>query len=236
MAWENAAARAHSLELTVKELESFSYAVSHDLRAPLRHINGYLSILAQDFECHLPEEARHLLERSRQATRDMSRLIDDMLELAKVNRIKLKSDMVNLSALARGAMERLAEGDPGRSVEVVIADGLYVQGDKALLTQLMWNLLENAWKYTSTRDNPKIEVGRIIVDDQLVIFIKDNGVGFDRKYKENLFVAFQRLHGREFEGNGIGLATVKRIIDRHEGKIWAESEKGQGSIFFFVLP
>lgn len=235
-AWEKADERNHSLELVVKELESFSYAVSHDLRAPLRHINGYLSILAQDFAADLPDEARQLLERSRQATREMSRLIDDLLELAKVNRTTIASDLVNLSVLARDAVERLLEGDPGRQVDVVIAEGLLVQGDKALLGQLMWNLLENAWKYTSTTAKPKIEVGRIIIDDKIVMYVKDNGVGFDSAYKENLFTPFQRLHGREFDGNGIGLATVHRIVQRHQGKIWAESEKGQGAIFFFTLP
>ncbi|QXM07928.1 GHKL domain-containing protein [Geomonas subterranea] len=235
-AWEKADERAHSLELAVKELESFSYAVSHDLQAPLRHINGYLSILAQDFESCLPGEARRLLERSRRATRDMTRLIDDLLDLAKVSRIKINSKMVNLSGVAHAAIERLWEGDPERVVDVVVAEGLFVQGDQALLSQLMWNLLENAWKYTSTTAAAKIEVGRVIVDDKLVIFVKDNGVGFDSVYKENLFDAFQRLHGREFEGNGIGLATVRRIIERHQGKVWAESEKGEGAIFFFTLP
>lgn len=235
-AWEKADERSHSLELVVKELESFSYAVSHDLRAPLRHINGYLSILAHDFAGDLPDEARQLLERSRQATREMSRLIDDLLELAKVNRTTIDCDLVNLSVLARGAVERLKEGDPGRQVDVVIAEGLLVQGDKALLGQLMWNLLENAWKYSSTTAKPKIEVGRIIIDDKIVMYVKDNGVGFDSAYKESLFVPFQRLHGREFDGNGIGLATVHRIVQRHQGKIWAESEKGQGAIFFFTLP
>ncbi|MBJ6748741.1 sensor histidine kinase [Geomonas anaerohicana] len=235
-AWERADERAHSLELAVKELESFSYAVSHDLRAPLRHINGYLSILAHDFVSYLPEEAQRLLERSCRATRDMSRLIDDLLDLAKVSRIKIKSRMVNLSSLAHAVIDRLTEGNSGRQVEVVIAEGLFVQGDPALLGQLMWNLLENAWKYTSTTEAAKIEVGRVIVDDKLIIFVKDNGVGFDSIYKDNLFDVFQRLHGREFEGNGIGLATVKHIIERHQGRIWAESEKGEGAIFFFTLP
>ncbi|QWV93443.1 GHKL domain-containing protein [Geomonas oryzisoli] len=235
-AWQKADQRAHSLELAVKELESFSYAVSHDLRAPLRHINGYLSILAHDFESHLPAEARRLLERSREATRDMGRLIDDLLDLAKVSRIKINSKMVNVSHLAHAAIDRLLEGEPNRKVDVVIAEGLFVQGGQALLSQLMWNLLENAWKYTSTTAAAKIEVGRLIVDDRLIIFVKDNGVGFDSSYKEKLFEAFQRLHGREFEGNGIGLATVRRVIERHQGKIWAESEKGEGAIFFFTLP
>lgn len=235
-AWEKADERAHSLELAVKELESFSYAVSHDLRAPLRHINGYLSILAQDFGSDLPDEARGLVERSRRATRDMSRLIDDLLELAQVNRIKINSTMVNLSGLARKAIGQLSEGEPDRKVDVVIAEGIFVQGDQALLGQLIWNLLENAWKYTSTTAAAKIEVGRVIVDDRLIIFVKDNGVGFDSIYKESLFDAFQRLHGREFEGNGIGLATARRIIDRHQGKIWGESEKGAGAIFFFTVP
>ncbi|GFO62369.1 hypothetical protein GMPD_02880 [Geomonas paludis] len=235
-AWEKAAERTHSLELTVKELESFSYAVSHDLRAPLRHINGYLSILAQDFVSYLPEEAQRLLERSCRATRDMSRLIDDLLELAKVSRIKTNCKMVNVSSLAKKAIEQLAEGEPDRQVDVRIAEGLFVQGDEALLSQLMWNLLENAWKYTSTTQPARIEVGRLIIDKNLVIFVKDNGVGFDSIYKDNLFDAFQRLHGREFQGNGIGLATAKRIIDRHQGRIWAESEKGEGAIFFFTLP
>ncbi|MBU5611900.1 sensor histidine kinase [Geomonas azotofigens] len=235
-ALHRSAERAHSLELTVKELEAFSYAVSHDLRAPLRHINGYLSILAEEYQGHLPEEARLLLERSQQATREMSRLIDDLLELAKVNRIKIANRPVNLTLLAREALGRLREAHPEREVELVVAEGLYVLGDKALLSQLMWNLLENAWKYTATKANAKIEVGRIIIGNQLVMFVKDNGVGFDSLYKDNLFVAFQRLHGREFEGNGIGLATVKRIVERHQGRVWAESEKGQGAIFFFTLP
>lgn len=235
-AWQKAAERNRSLELAVKELESFSYAVSHDLRAPLRHINGNLSIVAQDFGDHLPEEARRLLERSRQATREMSRLIDNLLDLAKVSRIKLSRKPVNLSTIAHQAIGRLAEEDPQKQVQVVVAEGLFVHGDKGLLSQLMWNLLENAWKYTRTTEIARIEVGRIIKGKELIIYVKDNGVGFDQCYKETLFVAFHRLHGSEFEGNGIGLATANRVIERHQGRIWAESEPHQGATFFFTIP
>lgn len=235
-AWEHAADRAHRLELAVKELESFSYAVSHDLRAPLRHINGYLSILSQDFADEIPDEARHLLDRTCQATRQMSMLIDGLLELAKVSRSKINSKPVDLSRIAREILERLAEDHPARQVEVVVTTGLLVSGDQALLSQMMWNLLENAWKYTAGTSGARIEVGRKFADGKVVFFVRDNGAGFDPSYTEKLFIAFNRLHGKEFEGNGIGLATVKRIIDRHQGAIWAESELGRGAAFLFTLP
>ena len=166
----------------------------------------------------------------------MARLIDDLLELSRVSRTSLTSQVVNLSELASNACSLLHEADPRREVALVIAKGLTARGDKSLLRQMMVNLLGNAWKYTSAKPAARIEFGKTILDGQGTFYLRDNGVGFDMAYSDKLFGEFQRLHGPEYEGTGIGLATVKRIIDRHRGKIWAESKLGEGATFYFVLP
>jgi signal transduction histidine kinase len=230
--------RTSLLEATLREQESFSYSVSHDLRAPLRHIDGYLAILSEDFEELLPPKAHNLMDRARTASRRMGNMIDDLLELARVSRTQLNKKTVNLSDLATCTFKSLKETDPHRITELVIADGLLIQGDKQLLSLLMANLLENAWKYTSKNPTAKIEFGKVVdaVDaGQDIFYVRDNGVGFDMAYSDKLFGEFQRLHGSDFEGNGIGLATVKRIVDRHRGRIWAESKLGEGATFYFTL-
>jgi light-regulated signal transduction histidine kinase (bacteriophytochrome) len=232
---QKVAERTHSLEIALREQESFSYSVSHDLRAPLRHINSYLTILAEDFGPLLPSEAHRLIDRSCTASQKMGKLIDDLLELARISRIKLVKDAVNLSDLASNICEALHETEPHRPAEFAISDGLFARGDKLLLTQMMMNLLGNAWKYTSTKPSAYIEFGKLVESGQEMFYVKDNGVGFDMEYSEKLFGEFQRLHGAEFEGNGIGLATVKRILERHRGRVWADSKVGEGAVFYFTL-
>ena len=227
--------RTNLLETALKEQESFSYSVSHDLRAPLRHINSFLSILSEDFGELLPEEAHSFLDRSRKASLRMGKLIDDLLELSRVSRSTLVKEVVNLSELATHATDWLHETEPNRKVELVIMDGLVARGDKSLLQQVLGNLLGNAWKYTASNPAARIEFGKEVVDGREVFCVTDNGVGFDMAYKEKLFSAFQRLHGPEYEGNGIGLATVKRIMERHGGEVWAESKIDVGSKFYFSL-
>lgn len=228
--------RATSLDAALRELESLCQLISHDLRAPLRHINSYLSILSEDFGGSLPAEAHGLLDRSREATRRMGKLMDDLLELSKVSRAKMANDPVDLGRLATHVIEALRAAEPHRHVETVIRADLKVRGDQAHLTQMMWKLLENAWKFTSNSPAARIEVGQEMADDRVCFFVRDNGVGFDMEYAGKLFTAFQRLHGKEFEGNGIGLASVKRIIDRHRGTIWAESAPGEGTTIYFAMP
>ena len=228
--------RTYSLATALREQESFSYSVSHDLRAPLRHINSYLALLSEDYGELLPLDAHNFLECSRSASRRMGKLIDDLLELSRVSRTTLVKESVNLSELASIACSLLHEADPRREVALVIAKGLTARGDKSLLRQMMVNLLGNAWKYTSAKPAARIEFGKTILDGQGTFYLRDNGVGFDMAYSDKLFGEFQRLHGPEYEGTGIGLATVKRIIDRHRGKIWAESKLGEGATFYFVLP
>ena len=227
--------RTGQLESALREQESFSYSVSHDLRAPLRHINSYVTILSEDFGDVLPPKAHRLLDRTRSAIRRMGNLIDDILELARVSRTHLAKKSINLSELATLVCNSLQEAEPHRDVELIINDGLRTQGDKPLVMQLMVNLLGNAWKYTSKNPAARIEFGKVVDVDQDIFYVKDNGVGFDMQYSDKLFGEFQRLHGSEFEGNGIGLATVKRIIDRHGGKVWAESTVNEGATFYFSL-
>ena len=230
------AERTMSLAAALREQESFSYSVSHDLRAPLRHINSYLAILSEDFGELLPAEAHGLLDRTRTASQRMGKLIDDLLELSRVGRTSLVRESVDLSELATLARDLLRETYPQRGVEFVIAGALRARGDKSLLAQMLGNLLGNAWKYTSKVPHACIEFGRERVAGQEIFYVRDNGVGFDMAYSDKLFGAFQRLHGLEYEGNGIGLATVKRIVDRHGGRVWAASKPNEGATFYFMLP
>jgi len=227
--------RTTSLETALREQESFSYSVSHDLRAPLRHINGHLAILAEEFGDRLPPEAHNLIERSQKASRQMVELVDDLLELSRISRVKILNGVVDLSDLAGKVSAALLDEEPQRTVEFIISKDLHAKGDKALLTQVLVNLLGNAWKYSSMNPSARIEFGKGRHSGQEVFYVRDNGVGFDMSYSNQLFGAFQRLHGAEFEGSGIGLATVKRIVERHGGKIWAESKPDQGATFYFTL-
>jgi two-component system, cell cycle sensor histidine kinase and response regulator CckA len=228
--------RTAQLEMAMSEQESFSYSVSHDLRSPLRHINSYLGILEEEFAHLLPFEAHHYLCRTRAASVKMGNLIDDLLELARVSRSRLVKEAIDLSALAQGVVTALQESDPGRLVQVRITPGLTALGDKILMGQVLENLLGNAWKYSSRKKCTELFFGVETVDKTRAYFVRDNGAGFDMAYRDKLFGAFQRLHGEEYEGTGIGLATVKRIVERHGGQVWAEGQPERGASFYFTLP
>ncbi|MBV9183027.1 MAG: PAS domain S-box protein [Acidobacteria bacterium] len=219
-----------------RELESFSYSVSHDLRAPLRAIDGFSLALLEDARHKLaPEEMAHL-DRVRAATQRMSQLIDDLLGLARTARRDISRETVDLSQLASEVIAQLRASDPNRMVSVKVVAGLVVEGDRQLLRVLLENLLGNAWKFTSKRSEAQIELGVSSDGPEPVFFVRDNGTGFDMKYADKLFGAFQRLHSEnDFPGNGIGLASVQRIVHRHGGRIWAEAVVGQGATFYFAL-
>jgi PAS domain S-box-containing protein len=223
-----------ALRSSNQELEAFSYSVSHDLRAPLGAIGGFSRALSLKLEGHADERVRHYLARIEAAVEKMEQLIEDLLSLARVARAPVNYGPVDLGALARETLEALQTSQPQRNVTVRVQDALVTQGDARLLRVLMENLLGNAWKFTSTREEALIEVTRL--DDSSVFAVRDNGVGFDMAYANKLFGAFQRLHTEaEFPGTGIGLATVRRIVTRHQGRVWAESRVGEGTTFFFTL-
>ena len=226
--------RTVDLEAAISEQESFSYSVSHDLRAPLRHINGFSAILREDYGGDLPAEARNYLERIVTSTKKMGTMIDHLLELSRVNRTEISHDTVNMTAMAKGIATMLRETDPQRRVEFLIEEDLLVLGDRALLQQLLGNLFGNAWKYSAGNPAARIELGRALAEGKEALFVRDNGVGFDMAYSGKLFEIFQRLHGAEFEGTGIGLATAHRIIKRHGGHIWAEGKVNEGATFYFT--
>ena len=226
------------LEGANRELEAFSYSVSHDLRAPLRSIEGFSQILLEDYATDLDEEGRGFVGRVRAASRRMANLIDDLLDLSRVTRTEMRRRTVDLSALARDIAAELKKAQPEREVEFTIEEGLVANGDARLLRVVFENLLGNAWKFTSKEPEATIEFGLARHDEGSApaYFVADNGAGFDARYSDKLFGAFQRLHGaQEFEGTGIGLATVARIVHRHGGRVWAEGEVGKGASFFFTL-
>lgn len=227
--------RTAQLEEMVRELESFSYSVSHDLRAPLRHINSYGAMLEEELGDSLPPDARHCLNRIRNATNRMGNLIDALLDLSRVGRCRLRFEPVDLGAVAKRIVETLREAEPHRQAEFIIEGEVIVRGDRTLLCSVMENLIGNAWKFSSVRDVTRIEFGKTVAGGETVFFVRDNGPGFDMAHSSKLFEAFHRLHGEEFAGTGIGLATVKRIIERHRGRIWAESRPDGGATFFFTL-
>lgn len=225
-----------ALEITNKELESFSYSVSHDLRAPLRAINGFTQIVLDDNAQKLDEEGMDNLQRVQHACERMGELIDDLLNLSRVSRTELSRDDVDLGETAKSVAAELQKSQPQRKVKLRIADGLTANGDSRLLRIVLENLIGNAWKFTSKNPEAMVEFGTKRQDDQDIFFVHDNGAGFDMNYAKKLFGAFQRLHAaEEFPGNGIGLATVQRIIHRHGGRIWAEGEVGKGATFNFTL-
>jgi light-regulated signal transduction histidine kinase (bacteriophytochrome) len=219
-----------------EELEAFSYSVSHDLRGPLRSMDGFSLVLIEDYGDKLDEEGADALERIRAASQRMGYLIDDLLRLSQVTRAELNVTRVDLSAIAHAIAAALDLEQSGRSVEWAIEPGLSVRADPALMRIAMQNLLQNAWKFTGRTDRPVIRVGALERDAKMVYFVADNGVGFDMAYADRLFGAFQRLHhAGDFPGTGIGLAIVQRIIRRHDGKIWAEAKEGEGATFFFSV-
>ncbi len=235
----NQGLRQAILELTAvnKELEAFSYSVSHDLRAPLRSIDGFSQALLEDCSKELDANGQDYLRRIRSATQRMGQLIDDMLTLSRVTRSDMHKESVDLSQLASRICTHLQQANPERQVEFEIELGLVIHGDSHLLQVVLDNLLNNAWKFTSRQQQARIELGAIASKNSIpVYFVRDNGVGFDMAFVDKLFKPFQRLHGmREFPGNGIGLATVQRIIHRHGGQVWAEGASNQGATFYFTL-
>lgn len=225
-----------ALEASNQELEAFSYSVSHDLRAPLRSIDGFSQLLAETNAARLDDDGREYLERIRAAAKRMGNLINDLLQLSRVTRSPLRPVRVDLSKLARAVVDTLRERDPARQVEAVIEDGLIASGDPGLLRAALDNLLGNAWKFSARRPDARIEFLSMRRNGHAVYIVRDNGAGFDMAYAGKLFGAFQRLHTTsEFEGTGVGLATVQRIIHRHGGQIWAESAVGEGATFSFTL-
>lgn len=228
--------RTAQLAIINRELEAFSYSVSHDLRAPLRAIDGFSQALLEDYGPDLDDTAKNYLNRVRNGAQRMSTLIDDLLKLSRVTRTVLQPAPVDLSQMARDIVDELRMSHPQRQVSVSIQDRLSATGDPGLLRSALENLLGNAWKYTSRRTEANIEFGTCVEDGTRVFFVRDNGAGFDMQYVDKLFGAFQRLHGpNEFEGTGIGLATVQRIIHRHGGRVWAEGETDKGAAFYFTL-
>lgn len=219
-----------------RELEAFSYSVAHDLRAPLRAVDGFGHALLEDYGEKLDAEGRRYIERMREAAKKMGRLIDSLLELGRVTQIGLRSQQVDLSELARASADRLRESQPNRDVAFVICEGLTEKGDPALLGAAIENLLGNAWKFTRNRQDARIEFGLAREGVEKAYFVRDNGAGFDMAFASKLFGVFQRLHAtREFEGTGVGLATVQRIVRRHGGRVWAEGKVGEGACFHFTL-
>ncbi len=221
-----------------RELETFSYSVSHDLRAPLRHISGFVELLRQDASASLDEAGRGHLARIDKAIRHMAQLIDDLLAFSRMGRTEFLRRKVDLGALVGEVVEEVREASPGR--DVLFRNGALpeVAGDPAMLRVVLMNLVSNAVKYTRTRERAEVEIGSVPGrPDEVVVCVRDNGVGFDMQYADRLFGVFQRLHrADEFEGTGIGLATVRRIIHRHGGRTWGEGEPGRGAAFYFSLP
>ena len=224
------------LEAANAELDAFAYSVSHDLRAPLRGIDGFSQALLEDYADRLDVTGKEYLARVRSASQRMATLIDDLLNLSRVTRHQMHVAAVDLSALARGIAADLQKGDPERRAEFIIAPGLQVQADPGLMRVVLQNLLDNAWKFTGKRPTARIEVGNATQDGRPAYFVRDNGAGFDMTYVHKLFGAFQRLHGaQEFDGTGVGLATVQRVIHRHGGRVWAEGAVDGGATFYFTL-
>jgi PAS domain S-box-containing protein len=229
--------RTTQLETANKELESFSYSVSHDLRAPLRSIDGFSQILLEDYADKLDAAGQDALKRVRAAAQRMAQLIDDMLKLSRVTRSEMHLETVSLSVMVHAVLDELQRTQPERQVDCAIAEGIVAKGDTQLLRAVLENLLGNAWKFTGKQGYARIEFGKTQCEGETIYFVRDNGAGFDMAFVNKLFGAFQRLHPvEEFPGTGIGLATVQRIIHRHGGRVWAEGALAQGATFYFTLP
>ncbi len=227
---------SESLARANRELEAFTASVSHDLRSPLTTIAGQAGLLEMSMP-HANEDQRRRLTRIQSSVKQMSELIDALLALSRISRHTLHREIIDVSALAESIVQDLRQKDPSRTVEVEIQPGMSVHGDRRLIADLFVNLLGNAWKFTSRAAAARIEVGQSQHGSMSTLFVRDNGAGFDMTYEQKLFQPFQRLHGAaEFEGSGIGLATVARIVDRHGGRIWAEGKVGNGAVFYFTMP
>jgi light-regulated signal transduction histidine kinase (bacteriophytochrome) len=225
-----------SLARANRELEAFTASVSHDLRSPLTTIAGQAGLLELSLSDATDEQKRRLL-RIQSSVRQMSELIEALLVLSRISRQTLHREIVDVSALAESVVQDMRQKDPARNVEVVIQPNMAVHGDRRLLGDLFQNLIGNAWKFTSKTGQARIEIGQSSSGPLATLFIRDNGAGFDMAYEQKLFKPFQRLHGAaDFDGSGVGLATVARIIDRHGGRIWAEGKPNEGAVFYFTLP
>jgi PAS domain S-box-containing protein len=228
--------RTLELEESNRELESFSYSVSHDLRAPLRSIDGFSNKLLKDYSHLMDDQGKDYFSRVIGASHKMGQLIDDLLKLARLSRIEMNITTTDLSDLVKITAAEFNAASPDRKVDFVVQPGLIAKADRNLMQIALENLIGNAWKYTRKKAEAKIEFSSFLRDSKTVYFIRDNGVGFDMRYVNKLFGAFQRLHSAsEFEGSGIGLATVRRIIRRHQGTIWAEGIVNEGAVFYFTL-
>ena len=234
---QRVAQRTDALQAANHELEAFSCSVSHDLRAPLRGIQGFSTLLLEDYSAQLDDRGKGYLNRVCESTRRMGEIIDDLLSLARLSQSELTLQRVDLSGLCRSIANDLRHANPERQVEWAIAPDLMADADLRLVRAALANLLANAWKFTSKQTQARIEVGTTFHQGRKAFFVRDNGAGFDMNYVNKLFTAFQRLHvGQEFEGHGIGLATVRRVVHRHGGEVWAEGHVGRGATFYFTLP
>jgi signal transduction histidine kinase len=233
---DQVAARTRELRQLNEELTTFSYSVSHDLRAPLRSIDGFSQIMLEDYSDRLDEDGRRMLKRIRDAAGHMGQLIHSLLQLARVTRQELDLQPVSISGFANLAIQHLLTTHPERKVEISVTPGMRAEGDPNLLRIVIDNLLENAWKFTAKTESARIEVGQVEIEGKPVYFVRDNGSGFDPEHAGKLFRPFQRLHSHaEFAGDGIGLAAVQRVVNRHGGRVWAEGRPNQGAAIFFAL-
>jgi len=227
--------RTAELSSVNKELQAFAYSVSHDLRAPLRAIDGFSQALIEDYGDRLDSTGHNYLERVRNSAQRMGHLIDDLLQLSRVNRDQISLQSVDLRAMAQEIFEELQAGDPRRKVDINLGEDLHINGDPRLIRVMLDNLLGNAWKFTSKQAEACITFNKT-PENPDIFLIKDNGVGFDMKHAKKLFGAFQRLHRMsDFPGTGVGLATVQRILNRHGGHIWADAKEGKGATFYFSM-
>jgi light-regulated signal transduction histidine kinase (bacteriophytochrome) len=233
---QRVARRTAELEAANRELEAFTYSISHDLRAPLRAVNGFAGIVLEDFGSHLPEAGRHHLERVRKGAQQMGELIDDLLSFSRLSRQSVNRHKVNTAKLVQETLDELAPQRQDRPIEIRVGEFPPCQGDPGLLKQVWINLVSNAIKYTRGRNPAVIEIGCTGNNGAIVYFVRDNGTGFDMQYADKLFGVFQRLHrADEFEGTGVGLAIVQRIVSRHGGRAWAEAAVDRGATFSFTL-
>src|ERR1035437_6330527 len=232
----NQSSSYHSRFVKKEQLEAFSYSVSHDLRAPLRGIDGFSLALLEDYQEKLDDTGKDYIARIRAGTKKMDELIDSLLKLPRISRFEMKHEEVNLSLIVRKITNDLKQSDQSRIVEFIVPENITAFGDASLLNIVFENLLSNAWKFTSKKDKTVIGFGIFTENSKTIYYVKDNGVGFDMQYANKLFSAFQRLHSdKEYPGTGIGLTTVQRIIKRHNGDIWVESQLNVGTTFYFTL-